>query len=91
MATSGGQPGNQNAAKGKRWKSVIEQRLAELAAMEKVADALILKACDGDVSAIKEIGDRLDGKPKQQTEISGPDGGAFQFQKIERVVTDPKN
>jgi len=27
----------------------------------------------GDMQALKEIGDRLEGKPKQQTEHSGPD------------------
>lgn len=31
-------------SKGKRWKSVIEKRLEELKALEKIADALILKA-----------------------------------------------
>ena len=33
----------------------------------------------GDMQAIKEIGDRLDGKPKQQVEASGPGGGAIQI------------
>lgn len=33
----------------------------------------------------KELGDRLDGKPTQQTEISGPDGGAIPISRIELV------
>ena len=49
-------------------------------ALRKVAKALITKASDGDVSAIKEIGDRLDGRPTQATEISGRDGEATQVQ-----------
>jgi len=49
-------------------------------ALRKVAKALITKASDGDVSAIKEIGDRLDGRPTQATEISGRDGEAIQVQ-----------
>lgn len=39
--------------------------------LRKLADALVEKALEGDVSAIKEIGDRIDGKPKQQIEHSG--------------------
>lgn len=33
--------------------------------LRQVADALVTKAVSGDVSAIKEIADRLDGKPAQ--------------------------
>jgi hypothetical protein len=33
--------------------------------MEEVAGALLLKATNGDVSAIKEIADRIDGKVPQ--------------------------
>jgi hypothetical protein len=36
--------------------------------LELLADKLVEKALDGDVTAIKEIGDRLDGKAKQQIE-----------------------
>jgi hypothetical protein len=41
------------------------------------AQAIVEKAVDGDLGAFKEIADRLDGKPVQQTEISGPDGEAI--------------
>lgn len=33
--------------------------------LREVADALVAKAISGDVQAIKEIADRLDGKPAQ--------------------------
>lgn len=33
--------------------------------LEMLADRLVAKALEGDVSALKEIGDRLDGKPTQ--------------------------
>lgn len=42
--------------------------------LRAVADALVDKAMSGDVPAIKEIADRLDGKPKQQVEMMGEDG-----------------
>lgn len=40
-------------------------------ALEEINPALIKKAKEGDVSAIKEIHDRIFGKPKQGLELSG--------------------
>ena len=77
-----------NRANGKRWKSVIEKRLEVLQAMEKVADALITEAMTGNIAAIKEIGDRLDGKAKQQTEVTGLDDSPL-FRAVEIKLTRP--
>lgn len=53
----------ESAGKGSpKWLDVLANRCVEAAA-------------EGDMQAMKEIGDRMDGKPKQQTEVSGPDGG----------------
>ena len=49
-------------------------------ALERLADKLINMAADGDIQALRELADRLDGKPKQQTEITGgedADGNAI--------------
>ena len=35
-------------------------------ALERLADTLVQEALAGDISALKEIGDRLDGRPGQQ-------------------------
>lgn len=40
-----------------------------------LADALVNAGLDGDVPALKEIGDRLDGKVPQALEHAGKDGG----------------
>lgn len=45
--------------------------------LRDVADALINKAIDGDVQAIKEIADRLDGKVAQAV-VGDEDGGPLQ-------------
>lgn len=45
--------------------------------LRKVAHKLFDLAEEGDVTAIKEIGDRMDGKAKQATEVSGPDGASI--------------
>ncbi len=41
---------------------------------EEVNDALILKAVQGDVPAIKELHDRVYGKANQYLEVTGKDG-----------------
>lgn len=39
-----------------------------------IADNLVRAAVAGDIIAMKEIGDRIDGKPKTTNEHSGPEG-----------------
>lgn len=71
--------GNQYAAKAKRWQRAIEQALekrsvvAQRDALEELADVLIAEAQKGEQWAIKELGDRLDGRPAQA--ITGDGGG----------------
>jgi hypothetical protein len=43
--------------------------------IEIVAKRLVEAAMNGDISAAKEFGDRLDGKPQQALEHTGGDGG----------------
>ena len=66
--------GNKNSSKinrllGDTLKRKLIQDEAKRA--NKVIDALLLKAEDGDVHAIKEVLDRSDGKVQQDTKISG--------------------
>ena len=60
--------GNKNAAKAKIWSDALRKQLVQGKDLPKIAKALIAKACDGDIQAIKEIGDRLDGKAIQSIE-----------------------
>lgn len=67
--TRGAQPGNQNAVKPKVITDAIRKHLVQNP--EKVAElvsVLIDKALAGDMSAIKELFDRLEGKPVQSVE-----------------------
>ena len=69
----GGQPGNQNAVGRGAWSGAIRRALARASkarlgggafnALNCCADTLVRKALSGDIQALKEIGDRLDGKP----------------------------
>lgn len=54
-----------------------------------IANKLVDLAVEGDVQAIREVADRIDGKPTQALEHGGPDGGAIPFERIERVIVDP--
>lgn len=84
MATPGAPKGNQNAAKGKRWQDALVKALAQYEnkdagiemgqALAKIAEKVVALALTGDKDSWQEIGNRLDGKPAQALEHSGPDG-----------------
>ena len=73
MAAKGAQPGNTNAAKGTPWRHAINRAIAQgdPEKLRRIADALLTKAEEGDIQAIKELGDRLDGKSSQPVDASG--------------------
>lgn len=48
-------------------------------ALDRLADRLVATALEGDVAALKEIGDRLDGKPTQQIDHGAAQGGSVTF------------
>lgn len=76
MATSGGQPGNQNATKNKVWIAALNRAIAQDDGkrLRAAAERLLDLAAAGEIPALKELGDRLDGKPTQQLEHTGKDG-----------------
>lgn len=66
--------GNTNAAKQNRlWGETLRRAVTQSdgKTLRELADKLIEQAAAGDVQALKEIGDRLDGKARQQVELSG--------------------
>ena len=68
----GGTIGNKNSSKDNRVWGKTVRKLAvqeDYKRIHKVAEALFRKAEEGDVFAIKELGDRIDGKSMQ--EITG--------------------
>ena len=57
------------------WANTLRRAVvqADPQRLRRIAEAMLNKAEEGDMNAIKEMGDRLDGKVNQT--ISAPDGG----------------
>ena len=72
--------GNRNAAKAKIWTDAVRRalekrsRLEQRDILEECAYALIDACLEKDVPALKELGDRLEGKVVQRIEATGEDG-----------------
>jgi hypothetical protein len=64
--------GNDNNKKNQYWSDALRKHITQNPQdLVEAAQALFNKAKDGDVNAIREIGDRLEGKPKQAVDIGG--------------------
>jgi hypothetical protein len=89
--------GNQEAKKANHKKPrIITQKLiarlqdADGAALDRLIAALIAKAQEGDVPAIREVMDRVEGKVPQAIE-NGDDGPLELLHRIERVIVRPQD
>lgn len=95
MTFQAGESGNPGGRpKQRMWKDALVLALkdGDGQRLRRIAEKVALLAEEGDMAAIKEIGDRLDGKPAQTTVVQGDEeGGPVRFQKIERVIVDPKD
>lgn len=76
----------------KVWRDAImravkrREKGEDVQALEKLADKLVHVALLGEVAALKEIGDRLDGKPVQG--IAGSDGGDLVVKVLTGIARD---
>lgn len=74
---AGAPEGNHNAAKGKRWRDAIDRALAKRSrvdakeALDALAEKLLSEAEKGEGWALKELGDRIEGKPAQSVILAG--------------------
>lgn len=90
MAERGGQPGNNNAGKNRRWREALDRAIAQDdgVRLREAAETVLTLAAQGEAWAVKELGDRLDGKPAQA--ITGEDGGPLQIEKVVFEIVKPK-
>lgn len=78
--TVGGQPGNQNAAKGRRFRDALRRELAKRHGSvengyQYLASRLLDQVDAGELAAIREAADREDGKPAQTNIHQGDEDG----------------
>jgi hypothetical protein len=69
--------GNTNSSKNNRiWANTIRKLAVQedYKRIHAIAEKLFEKAQEGDLGAMKEVGDRLDGKAIATQELTGPDG-----------------
>lgn len=84
--------GNKNGRKENRaWSEEIRKAATQRKRLRNLAEALLDKAEAGDVAALKEFGDRFDGKVAQQILGGGDDGEHIVVSRIEEVIVDPKH
>lgn len=87
----GAPEGNTNASKGSDWRDAIRYELAKIGrdldgddpaykkGLRQCAAEFIKATMEGEPWALKELGDRTDGKATQSIELSAPDGGPVQL------------
>jgi len=74
---AGAPEGNTNSNKNNRlWADTIRRAViqSDSERLRRIAEAMLTKCEDGDMTAIKELGDRLDGKAIQGIEGPGEGG-----------------
>lgn len=88
--------GNQNAVRAKRWTQAIERaldrrsRVGQIQALDELADKLLDAGYAGEQWALKELGDRIEGKPTQV--VAGDAENPLELiGRIERVVVSSKD
>ena len=87
---AGAPVGNNNSSRNNRlWTDTIRRIAVQSDGkrLRAIAEALYDKAEQGDIAAIKEIGDRLEGKPAQ-TITGDKDNPLTVLHKIEREIID---
>lgn len=84
-------PGNQYAAKSKLWQAAIHRALEKRSkvagreALDDLAEKLLALADENDLGALKELGDRIDGKSAQMVGI-GQDPNAGPVRTFHELV-----
>lgn len=89
----GAPAGNQNAAKAKVWSAAIHRALERrvpgdqrIKAIDELADKLIEECMLGNLGALQELGNRLDGKPAQSLTVSGDEDAPLMIKAMVELV-----
>ena len=104
---AGAPKGNKNSAVGKQGRYALELALRHYEPGKSVEDVEVVSTIktlvmmwwpiitnameNGDLQAMKEINDRLDGRAAQSLTISGDEENPVVITKVERVIVKPTN
>lgn len=84
--------GKQNRANGKRFELALHAAIADAstqsgtdkwAALKDIATSLLNQAKEGNIMAIKEVRDTLDGKPAQAVNLGDHEGNALTIKLVQ--------
>jgi hypothetical protein len=81
--------GNTNSSTDNRlWANTIRRAIVQgdPERLRKIAEKLLDKAAEGDMAAMKELGDRLDGKAAQSVDVGNKDGQPFLTKLVREIV-----
>jgi hypothetical protein len=87
---AGAPEGNSNSSKSNRlWAETIRRAVVQSdpERLRRIAERMLDMAETGDLGAIKELGDRLDGKPGQVVTVAGDAANPLSL--ITRRIVDP--
>ena len=88
---AGAPEGNTNSSKNNRlWAETIRRAVvqADPERLRRIAESLLIKAEEGDMQAIKELGDRLDGKPNQAIEQKTEHSGTISIAQVPELTKE---
>jgi len=83
--------GNKNGAKAKPWTAAINRALdrrslvSQKAELDELADKLLDQCMSGNLAALQELGNRLEGKPAQAITVGGDPDQPLEIQQ-RRVI-----
>ncbi len=91
--------GNQNARRAKELRDALNYALNNFEnsavkkgqALRAIGNKLVEMGLDGNLAAIKEIGDRIDGKPAQTTIVEADDNREiedFSIDELKQILSD---
>lgn len=86
---AGAPQGNKNSCKSNRlWAETIKKAVlqSDQTRLRNIAERLLDKCEEGDMAAIKELGDRLDGKSAQQIIHSGDEDNPVAISEVQRKI-----
>ncbi len=84
--------GNTNAVKGKRWRNAIDTALEKRCksdgqkALVALAEVMLAAAEKGESWALKEVGDRMDGRAAQSVTLSGDEDKPLVTKVVREII-----